>query len=108
MFIVMSFFEQSCKEPIAVKVAMPTFLILPEKQEDGTVILSHKCLELENNPNDGLHFDDFSLSTLIAHGINPKSLNIQSDTRLGITDAMIEDFNQRCDSIVNELFDVKS
>lgn len=97
-----NFFESSSYEQ-REKPVRQTFILDSEQSEDGTIKIVEKSVESSLDPLSSLRFSDFSIMTLLKSGINPKSLSISPDLRLG-HDAEIEAFNSRLESLSSQLF----
>lgn len=80
---------------------------LPEVSADGKCITVLKDINTVEDPLVLMSFDDFAITKLLKAGIPLKHLLIQSDTRLGVTDADIDDFNHHLSEIASDLFDIK-
>lgn len=98
-----SHFCKSAKNPCGEKSFLPTVLLVPETSEDGQVTLIARDMSTIDNPISALCYTDFQLSTLLKHGIKPTALQISPDLRIG-SDAMIDAFHQRLESVADKLF----
>lgn len=80
-----------------------TEIILPERNDDGSITKSTKVLETVLDPLSTLSFSDYSINNMLAAGITPKAIHISNDIRIG-SDKEIEKFNKRVDDLAEQMF----
>ena len=84
---------------------LPTLLNIPVVNESGQTVVELRDIDNFNDSLRNLKYTDFDITTLLRQGVPLKSLAIVDSARLGITDAMIEDYNIRLESIADQMFD---
>lgn len=87
-----------------VAVHTPTLLHVPIVDSEGNSVVEFIDVDTVDDALKCLSYSDFEIHRLLASGVQLHPINIQPDYRLGITDAMIDDYNMRLESIVNEMY----
>lgn len=83
---------------------IPTLLNVPVFSDSGDSIVELRDIDVEDNPLMQLSYSDFTITTLLKSGAKLRPIPVSEGSRLGVTDAMIEDFNERLESISDQLF----
>ena len=79
-----------------------TVFYSPQETDKG-VIITPKVLELQPDPYAALKFDDYCINNLLRAGIQPHSIYLQSDKRIG-SDKDIQAFNEHVDKLAEQIF----
>ena len=82
----------------------PTLLNVPVVNDSGASVVELTDIDMLGDELKCLKYSDFDITRLLASGVKLHPINIKPDSRLGITNEMIEDYNQRLESIADELF----
>lgn len=83
---------------------IPTLLNVPVLSESGDSIVELRDIDVEDDPLKQLSYSDFVITTLLKSNVKLRPIPISEGSRLGVTDAMIEDFNNRLEAISDQLF----
>lgn len=103
MFRLSNFFGvQVCPPEVQEREPRLTVFYSPEETDKG-VIITPKVLELMPDPYAALKFDDYCLNNLLRAGIQPHSIQLQSDKRIG-SDKEIQAFNEHVDKLAEQIF----
>lgn len=84
----------------------PTILNTPVVDDNGENIVELRDIDTIDDSIKNLKYTDFEIQNLLKAGVSLKSLAIHSDNRLGVTDDMINDYNERLASIADLMFNV--
>ena len=88
---------------------VPTQLFVPTVNKDGKTVVDFIDIDtLNQDSQKQMLYSDFEITRLLASGVKLHPINISPDNRLGITDSMIEDYNKRLESIVDQMYNVES
>ena len=81
--------------PYSIKPFKKTLVVDVSRDSEGSVIKSLVCSEDSSSSISSIDFRDVTLSNLIAHGVEPRSLDLVEVSKLGI--------DRDVDSIANKI-----
>lgn len=85
----------------------PTLLYTPTVDDNGANIVELQDIDHSDDTLKNLSYTDFEIQNLLKAGVSLRSLAINADIRLGITDEMINDYNHRLETIADEMFNLQ-
>lgn len=87
---------------------IPTLLNVQTTDSEGNSVVELQDIDTIDDSLKCLKYTDFEIHNLLKAGVKLHPISIGPDTRLGVTDAMIEDYNSRLETIANDMFESKS